>query len=78
MYQVWKYKDAIGVERVGVAYGCSDFGGTDVAQKFWRIGSDGLPISYENGGREIDIVRGAMLKGADRIGAVRPGEPWVA
>lgn len=78
MYQVWKYVDAIGVERIGVAYGFSDFGGTDVSQRFWRIGEDGLPIQYENGGRNIDIVSGPKLKLANRIGAVKPGEPWIA
>lgn len=76
MYQIWEYTDAIGITRVGVAYGFSDFGGTDVLQRFWRIGADGMPIQYENGGRDIDVVSGPKLKSAKRIGAVNPGQPW--
>lgn len=76
MYQIWTYPDATGVMRYGIAYGFSDFGGTDVTQRFWRLDEKGMPMEFPNGGRQIDSLNGPACKKAIRVGAVSPGKPF--
>ena len=78
MLHVWEYESATGVLSRGVMLGFSDFGGTDVTYKFHRLGDDGHPVVYDNGGRLVDMVSGARLKAAKRLGAVKSGEAYTA
>jgi len=76
MLQVWAYPDRADVTRYGVFARFSDFGGTDVSYYFHRLGDDGRVIEYENGGRCLDVVSGARLKTAKRVGAIAPGDAF--
>jgi len=76
MNQVWRYDTSTG-EHHGIFLRFSDFGGNDVTYTFHRLGSDGMPIVHDNGGRTVDCVGGSMLKKARRVGAVNPGSPWL-
>jgi hypothetical protein len=76
MLQVWCYQASRGTVEYGVFTGFSDFGGTDITYRFHRLGNDGLPITYPNGGIALDCVSGSSLKAAKRIGAVKPGEAF--
>lgn len=71
MRQVWEYTTAAGITARGIFLRYSDRGGTDVTYWFHRLAADGLtPIVYENGGEQIDLVNGARLKAAQRVGAL--------
>lgn len=70
MLHVWEYQDARGVACRGVMRGHTDFGGTDVAYRFHRLDDTGRPITYDNGGIALDLVSGARLKAAKRIGTM--------
>ena len=76
MLQVWCYMSSRGTAEYGIFQGYSDFGGTDVTYRFHRLGNDGLPICYDNGGIALDCVSGSSLKAAKRVGAVNKGEAW--
>lgn len=76
MLQIWEYRDSADVVRLGAFLDFRDYGGTDVSYKFHRLGADGLPVIYENGGKLVDIVAGARLKLARRIGAAKIGEAF--
>jgi hypothetical protein len=76
MLQVWAYPASNGCVYHGIFTGFSDFGGTDVSYRFHRLGDNGLPITFDNGGIRLDIVSGSSLKRANRIGAVKQGEPF--
>ncbi len=65
---VWEYEVAGGCTVQGAMQGFSDFGGTDVSYRFHRLGDDGRPITYDNGGKLLDVVSGYRLKAARRIG----------
>lgn len=77
MFQVWRYLDATSVWRYGIMLGFTDFGGTDVTYKFHRLGDDGLPIVFDNGGRLVDFASGERLKQANRVGAVKAGAAYI-
>ncbi len=77
MFQVWRYLDATSVWRYGIMLGFTDYGGTDVTYKFHRIGDDGMPIVFDNGGRLVDFASGERLKQSNRVGAVRAGEAYI-
>lgn len=64
---VWEY-EVHGVTYRGAMLGFSDHGGTDVSYRFHRLDNDGRPITYSNGGILLDILSGAPLKAARRIG----------
>ena len=68
---VWQYEDATGVTRKGAMIKFSDFGGTDVTYWFHRLDEEGKPIVHDNGGITLDLVSGARLKAATRIGNVK-------
>lgn len=70
MRQVWKYRDAMDVEREGIFLRFTDRGGTDVSYYFHRLGADGQPTTYPGGGYDLDIVSGARLKLATRVRAI--------
>lgn len=72
MWQVWEYETPTGEVVRGIPAGTSDFGGTDVSQRFHRIGPDGRRVEYANGGVCLDIVSGSKLRAARRIGAMPP------
>jgi len=76
MRQVWKYETSQGWF-YGLFKNFSDRGGTDVTYFFHRLGPDGLPIVFENGGIRLDCVSGSRLKAAERVGAVKEGEPFM-
>ena len=65
---VWEYETTAGATVRGAMLGYSDHGGTDVSYRFHRLGEDGRPIRYDNGGILLDVVSGARLKRARRIG----------
>lgn len=65
---VWEYETATGETVQGAMQGYSDRGGTDVSYRFHRLGADGRPITYANGGKLLDVVSGERLKAARRIG----------
>ncbi len=67
-WNVWRYADATGVQRDGAMVHVTDRGGTDITYWFHRIGEDGRPIVSDNGGICLDLVSGAALKAAQRIG----------
>lgn len=67
MLQIWEYPDATDVTRRGIMLGFSDCGGTDVTYKFHRLDDCGEPITYDNGGRCVDMVSGSRLKLARNI-----------
>ena len=62
MQQVWEYEDATGATRRGVMLEFSVRGGSDVTYKFHRLGSDGKPVEFRNGGRCVDYCSGERLK----------------
>lgn len=68
---VWQYEDATGIVRKGAMIKFSDFGGTDVTYWFHRLDQEGKPIVHDNGGITLDLVSGARLKAATRIGNVK-------
>lgn len=71
---VWEYEVG-GATYRGAMLGFRDYGGTDVSYRFHRLGEDGRPITFPNGGIRLDILSGAPLKAARRIGNVAaPGE----
>ena len=76
MRQVWAYTSSAGTAEYGLFMGFSDFGGTDVTYRFHRLGPDGLPITFSNGGIRMDSVSGSSLKKANRVGAVNDGAAW--
>lgn len=78
MLQIWTYQDAMGVQRFGAMIGFSDFGGTDVPYRFHRLGNDGRVIEFPNGGRMLDVVSGARLQAARRVGAIAPGDAFAS
>lgn len=65
---VWEYEAEGGVTVRGTMLGFSDHGGTDVSYRFHRLDDTGKPITFDNGGIRLDIVSGARLKAARRIG----------
>lgn len=67
LLNVWEY-EIYGVTYRGAMLGFSDRGGTDVSYRFHRLGDDGRPIIFDNGGIRLDILSGAPLKAARRIG----------
>ena len=67
-WNVWAYECALGLSREGAMVHFTGRGGTDVTYWFHRRGEDGRPIVYENGGIALDLVSGAALKAARRIG----------
>ena len=64
---VWEY-EVSDVTYRGAMLGFSDHGGTDVSYRFHRLGDDGRPITFDNGGIRMDVLSGAPLKAARRIG----------
>jgi hypothetical protein len=78
MLQVWVYPTSQGTVEYGVMLGFSDFGGTDITYRFHRLGKDGLPITFDNGGIRLDCVSGSSLKRSQRVGATPSGTPWFA
>jgi hypothetical protein len=71
MRQVWEYETDTGSTARGVFLRYSDRGGTDVTYWFHRLADDGAtPITHDNGGATVDLVAGARLKAARRIGAL--------
>jgi len=75
MRQVWEYETYDG-KHIGLFNNFYDHGGTDVTYQFHRLGADGMPIVYDNGGIRVDMVSGSRLKAAKRIGAVESGKPF--
>ena len=75
MRQVWKYETSNGWQ-YGLFQGYSDHGGTDITYRFHRLGADGLPICFDNGGIRLDCVSGSRLKAAERVGATKEGEAY--
>lgn len=67
-WNVWTYADATGVQREGAMVHVTDRGGTDITYWFHRMGEDGKPIAFPNGGIQLDLVSGSALKAARRIG----------
>lgn len=74
MVHIWEYQDAIGITRRGAYLDSYDRGGSDIGVKFHRLDDQGKPIRYPNGGRECDIVSGAKLKAARRVGVMTLAE----
>ncbi len=74
MIHIWQYQDATGCTRKGAMRGFSDHGGTDVSYRFHRLGDDGTPIRYDNGGICLDVVSGKRLKSATRISGMTMAE----
>lgn len=64
---IWEY-EVSGVTYRGAMLGFSDRGGTDVSYRFHRLDDEDRPICYSNGGILMDILSGASLKAARRIG----------
>jgi hypothetical protein len=75
--QVWAYQASDGVTYHGIMTGFTDRGGTDVTYRFHRLGPDGLPIVFDNGGIRLDLISGYALKQAKRIGATPDGQPFL-
>jgi hypothetical protein len=65
---VWEYEITGGATVRGAMLGFSDRGGTDVSYRFHRLDDDGRPICFDNGGIRMDVLSGAPLKAARRIG----------
>jgi hypothetical protein len=78
MLQVWCYTGSDGGAHYGVFQGFSNQGGTDVTYRFHRLGKDGLPITFDNGGMRLDCVSGSSLKAARRVGTTPESKPWFA
>jgi hypothetical protein len=73
---VWCYTASNGCTYYGIFKSFYDRGGTDVSYHFHRLGDDGLPIVFDNGGIRLDIVSGSSLKNAKRVGTVKQGEAF--
>lgn len=74
MLNVWEYEIAGGVTVRGAMLGFSDRGGSDVSYRFHRLDDSGIPITFDNGGIRLDILSGAPLKAARRIGNREAGQ----
>ena len=76
MLSVWKYKDNLSVDCYGIFLKHADFGGTDITYFFHRLGKDGLPIVFDNGGKKMDLVSDTRLKQAEHITQIKQNEAF--